>query len=97
MMLLDYDSHYNKSMNSCFLGVEWHYRDTNSKTGSWFNVMKIFDAYGRDEIADFSLYTHRTRTPDLQKEEQLLTCSVAGKQCKSLDEFNAQTKPYMSN
>lgn len=95
-ILLDHHSHYNKSLGKCFVLIEWHYREEVSKTGSWYNIMKLADAYERDEYGRFSLYTEITFDPTLKSEERIYECEVAGTKCDSIEQFNKLSTQFLN-
>jgi hypothetical protein len=96
-ILLDHHSHYNKPLGKCFVMVEWHYTDKYSKTGSWYNLIKLVDAYQRDEYGTFSLYTDISIGPKFSSEERLYQCEVSGAKCTSIQQFSQFASPFMTN
>ena len=91
-MLLDQHNHYSKALGKCFVMIEWHYNDVISKTGSWNNIIKLYDVYQRDEYGDFFEYTDTSFQPQLKSEKTVYTCRVYGSDCKSIEEFNQLTR-----
>lgn len=96
-ILLDHYNHYNRELGKCFALIEWHYYDTNSKTGSWHNMIKIVDVYERDEYADFSDYTEVAFSPTPSSKNSVLTCEVDDKKCSSMEEFHRLSAHFMAN
>jgi hypothetical protein len=86
--LLDFTNHYNTAQNKCFIVVEYHFNATNS----WFNDMRLWNVYENSEYGGF-VEVHST---DYSKDipSRVDTCQVAGKKCKTIDEFNNLTQPY---
>lgn len=50
-ILLDYTNHYSKSLNQCFVRVEYHYRIADGR--SWFNSMGLWNVYENSQYATF--------------------------------------------
>ena len=92
---LDYHNHYNRSLGKCFVMIEWHYRDVLSRTGSWFNLGFLYDAYENQEVGKFSQYTDVGA--DFEPHLSIQECEVAGNKCGSIEEFNRKSTPFMSN
>jgi glucose-6-phosphate 1-dehydrogenase len=86
-------NHYNKLLGKCFVLVEWHYRDRYSKTGSWYNVIKLHDVYQHDEYGGLSEYTEGSLTSDSVK--KIYACRVSGSDCTSITQFNERASKFM--
>jgi hypothetical protein len=96
-ILLVHNSHYSKVLGKCFVLIEWHYNDIPNKTGSWYNLVKLVDAYERNEYGKFSLYTDITLEPHPKSEETVYECRVNGTTCNSLAQFNQLSNQFMTN
>lgn len=101
-ILLDFTNHYNKSLNKCFVLVEYHY---NSKFGgvgdsSWTNDMTLTDVYENSKYGTFTESHMTSYTPSPPKRDtraEVITCQVLDQKCKTGDEFNGLLRPYMNN
>jgi hypothetical protein len=93
-ILLDYTNHYNKSMNKCFILIEYHFEVGNR--GSWTSDMTLWDVHENAKYGEFSegntVYTKPDRT-----EKTVVTCEIDGKKCNAAEEFNDLVHPYMNN
>jgi len=94
--VLDHYNHFNKEMGKCFALVEWHYSDVDSKTGSWFLVIKIVDVYERNVYADFSQYTDIRFSPTPSSEDRVLVCEVDDVKCSDMEHFHRMSAHFMS-
>jgi hypothetical protein len=95
-ILLAPQNHYNRSLNRCFVFIEWHYHVPYQGRGSWMNHMTIYDVnenvrYG--SVAEMHLVDPKTF--DVTK--NVSTCEVGSKSCKSLEEFNSMIASYLSD
>jgi hypothetical protein len=95
-VLLNYTNHYNKAMNKCFVMVEYHYT-TDKATGSWANLMSLWDMYENAQFADFAEHHYVRYKPKIETSEELITCKVAGTKCTAIEQFNSLVRPYLSN
>lgn len=95
-MLLDYHNHFNRSLGKCFILVEWHYADAASKTGSWFNSVKLSDVYENLEYGELSEHTRIVLEPTISSEKAILDCHVSGAKCKTSEEFGELVQHFMS-
>lgn len=95
-VLLDHTNHYNKTQNKCFAIVEYHFN--TGKLASWANYMTLWDIYENSKYGEFrEVHTNSIVDGKFQGDDRLDSCQVAGQQCKSVEEFNNLTRPYMSN
>ncbi len=94
---MTYNIHYNKSNNSCFMVVENHVKSIFGADGSWSNVMELWDVLENNKYASIQVDHLVHLKPRYTVGENVAQCEVAGKECKSLDEFNNVTRPYMAN
>jgi hypothetical protein len=88
-MSLDERNHYNNKIGHCLVSIEWHFKDKFSKNGSWFNMIKVVDAYQRDEFGNFLEYTEIITQPPYEPLKRLRECTVDSTRCKSIEEFNS--------
>jgi hypothetical protein len=95
-ILLNYTNHYNGALGKCFILVEWHYNEANSKDGAWFSVAMLHDVFENNKYAEVSERHSVTYgdNPDLQV--TVLRCTVDGVKCKNADEFAKNTQHYMA-
>jgi hypothetical protein len=93
-ILLTQLNHYNAHLGICFITVEWHYRDPGSKTGSWYNSIMLRDVYGNQKYAEFS--EHTMIGLDFKSIANMFECTVGGKKCSTIQEFNQSVNPFMS-
>lgn len=96
---LDFSNHYNAKQNKCFILVEFHYASQFANAGgsSWTNDMTLTDVYENVKYADFTENHITNWKPTINTEDQVIECDVQGTKCKTLDEFNNLTRPYMSD
>jgi hypothetical protein len=96
---LDFTNHYNKSLNKCFILVEYHY---NSKFGllgesSWTNDMTLTDVYENARYGEFA-ENHVTRLkPHFDVRIDVIQCQMLDQKCKTSDEFNGLLRPYVND
>jgi hypothetical protein len=99
-VLLDYTNHYNKSTNSCFISIEYHYNaNPVVKTQSeWVNNISLWNVYENDKIGEFTQdhVLDFSLSPD-KSTNDILTCWVDANKCSSLNQYEANIRPYMSN
>lgn len=94
-LLLNFTDHYNKSMNKCFIEVEYHYN--SGADGSWSNLITLWDVYENVKYGNFSLNTYIRYKPKFESSEEVITCEVNGQKCKTIQEFGNLATQYMSN
>lgn len=94
---MTYNLHYNQVKKACFIMVEHHMKSIFGEDGSWSNVMGIWDVLENNKYASIQVDHLIHRKPEYSVGDSTVECEVAGKECKSLDEFNAMTQPYMGN
>ena len=94
-ILLDYENHYNRNLNKCFISVEFHYY--LGTHGSWINDISLWDVYENMKYASFSEH-HDVNFPSRAgNEDKVDACDVASQKCSSIDEYNKLSGPYLSN
>ncbi len=94
-ILLDFTNHYNKSMNKCFISVEYHYH--TDKNGSWTNDITLWDVYENAQYGTLVEAHEEEFKPEFKITEQVITCELGQKKCKTVEEFNGLVRPYMDN
>jgi hypothetical protein len=93
--LLDYTDHYNKSMNKCFILVEFHY---SMGTGpSWVNDISLWDVNENSKYGDINVSHYIYSKPEMKNEDSVGGCTMLDKKCKTLDEFNQLASSYMND
>jgi len=93
-LLLTYTNHYNRSLNKCFIEVEYHHTVYD---GSWANSITVWDVYENEKYGTVSVTHKVSLKPEYHDNENVLECEVYGKKCKSWNEFNGLANPYLSN
>jgi hypothetical protein len=94
-VMLEFANHYNKAQNKCFIVVEFHFSTDNRD--SWTNSMSIWDVYENAKYGTF-MENHTTYfKPVFKIDKRVVTCELLDKTCKSLEEFNDLTRPYLNN
>jgi hypothetical protein len=93
-LLIREHNHYNQTAGKCYVLVEWHYT-SNRKTGAWNNFMVVEDVYEHYRYAEFS--EHTDIRSDFTSHVLLTGCQVNGMKCTSVEEFNKQVQPFMSD
>jgi hypothetical protein len=88
-LLLDFTNHYNKSMNKCFILVEYNY--SIGANGSWVSSSQLSDVYENSKFATFAEH-HSASTDD-----RVNICELSDKKCKTPEEFNDFVRPYLNN
>jgi hypothetical protein len=96
-ILLDFTNHYNKSLNKCFILVEYHYSNSFAGTSGWTNNMSLWDVYENSKYATFAENHTTYFKPTVHTEQSVVICELLGKKCMNIGEFNDATLPYMSN
>lgn len=97
---LDFIDHYNAKFNRCLIIVEYHYNShlVGPRGESWTKIINMYDVYENSQHADFSenhyIYIKPT---NISNNEEVIRCDVEGRKCKTADEFNDLTRPYMSD
>jgi len=97
VIFVTYTVHYKKANNTCFIVVEHHVKSAFGDDGSWSNVIGLWDVLENNKYASIQVDHLVHFKPQYTVGDNTVQCEVAGKECKSLDEFNTATRPYMSN
>src|SRR2546423_1847555 len=80
-----YTNHYSKSLNQCFVLVEYHYGIGDAP--SWSNSISLWNVYENSQYGTY-LESHLIYLkPKYTSESLVSNCEVVGKKCKTLDEF----------
>jgi hypothetical protein len=96
-VFMTYNSHYNRASNSCFIVVEHHVKSPFGDNGSWSNVIEMWDVLENTKYASIQEDHLVHMKPSYSVGDTVVECEVRGKECKTLDEFNTITRPYMAN
>ena len=93
--LLNFSNHYNKSLNKCFILVEYHYMvDAN---GSWVNDISLWDVYENSRYGTFVERHSISFKPTVSTDDSVMTCELATQKCKTAEEFNGLVRPYLND
>jgi len=95
-VLLDQRNHYNKSLNKCFVFVEYHYK-TMGGDGSWVNDMSLWNLYENVQLGTYTADHIHSWKPKFEATDELITCVCEGQKCDSIEKFNAMVNPYLNN
>ncbi len=98
-VLLDFTNHYNKKLNKCFILVEYHYDSHFAGPGgtSWTNRMTLEDVYENAEYGEFAENHYTYWKPEFSSHDEVITCKMFNNNCKTIDEFNNFTRPYLND
>jgi len=96
-LMLDFTNHFNKHLNRCFVLVEHHRKNLYLPDGSWVNDMALIDVQENSRYGSFRGDHEVKPKPEYHIEDSVNDCSVAAKQCTTLDEFNSLIGAYMNN
>jgi hypothetical protein len=91
-ILLDYENHYTKAQNTCFVLVQYHYNF--GPNGSWINDMTLWNIYENAKYGSFAESTTVHFKPSFETTKSVSTCVVHGKKCTTQEEFNSLIRPY---
>jgi hypothetical protein len=95
-VLLVQRNHYNKSLNKCFVFVQYHYRTTGGND-SWVNDMSLWNLYENVQLGTYTANHTHSRKPTYEVTDELITCVCEGQKCDSIENFNAMVNPYLDN
>jgi hypothetical protein len=98
-ILLDFSNHYNKKENKCFILVEYHYKNHFEAPGgsAWTNHMTLWDVYENTKYSDFAENHYTVFKPKVSSSDEMILCETLSAKCKTVDEFNNFTRPYMND
>ena len=98
-ILLDFSNHYNKKENKCFIFVENHYNNIFAAPGgnAWTNQMSVWDVYENTRYGDFAENHYTVFKPTISSSDEIIICEMLRAKCKTIDEFNNFTRPYMND
>jgi hypothetical protein len=98
-ILLDFTNHYDARLNKCFILVEYHYKSDFAGPGgnSWTNDMSLTDVQQNAKLAYFAENHITNLKPQLNTHEEVISCNVLGKECKTADEFDNLFSHYMTD
>jgi len=90
-VIVDYQAHYNKNLNKCFMLVTRSDFKQGGKKGRPNMSKSLIDIHEHKEIACFFKFIDIERISN----EQIMECNVAGKKCLYESEWDELVKPYM--
>ena len=98
-ILLNFTDHYSAKFNKCFILVEYHYNSRLAAPGgeSWTNDMNLYDVYENSKYAQFDENHYTYWKPKYSTGDEVISCTVSGKQCKTGEEFNNLVSQYMTD
>lgn len=98
-ILLDFTNHYNVKQNKCFILVEYHYKSNFAGPGgnSWTNDMSLTDVQQNAKLAYFAENHITNLKPQLNTHEEVISCRVLDKECKTGDEFNNLVSHFLTD
>lgn len=94
--LLQFTNHYNRSMNKCFILVEYHYSLADGGD-SWNSSMSLWDIYENARYATFGEDHFIYFKPTPRTEDRVITCELSDTKCKTGNEFNNLVRPYLAD
>lgn len=101
ILALDYQNHYNKSLNKCFAQV--NYRSGTLPGGRHGQSVLIHKSLWNVHESDARLAEFRSRfisyyvKTESESEEKIVDCRVDEKTCKSEDAFDNLVHPYLND
>lgn len=98
-ILLNFTNHYNRTLNKCFILVEYHYRSNFAGPGgnSWTNDMSLSDVQQNAKLAYFAENHITSWKPEYSLRNEVISCNVLDKECKTGEEFNNDISQYMAD
>lgn len=98
-ILLTFVNHYDAKLNKCFVLVEYHYKSDFARPGgnSWTNEMRLTDVYQNAKLAYFAESHVTNWKPEYSLRNEVISCNVLDKECKTGDEFNNLVSHYMTD
>jgi hypothetical protein len=87
-----------ESFKSSFAGCCKVYHRFHAPGGSaWTNDLTLSDVYENARYANFTENHTANVKPEFKIEEELITCEVVGKTCKTSEGFYKLVGPYMND
>ncbi len=98
-ILLNFTAHYSAEFNKCVILVEYHYNSRLAAPGgeSWTNDMNLCDVYENSKYAQFDENHYTYWKPKYSTGDEVISCTVSRKQCKTGEEFNNLVSQYMTD
>ena len=98
-ILLNFTNHFNAKENRCFILVEYHYKSNFAGPGgnSWTNLMSLTDVNQNAKLAYFAENHVTNWKPEYSLRNEVISCNVLDKECKTGDEFNNLISHYMTD
>jgi hypothetical protein len=92
-LLRRFDNHYNRTLNKCFVTVE--YRRTLVNGPSWMTVISL---YGVPDDREYGVFSeNHYEDSSMKKGTAVVDCHVDDKRCQNREEFNELISLYLSN
>ena len=95
-LLMSPHYHYNREQNKCFLTVENHYKMFHNDS-EWTNSITVWDIYENSEYANFAENHYINAKVDPSDRAELISCTVRGEKCASIDSFDGLINHFMQN
>jgi hypothetical protein len=94
-IFIDFNNHYNASLNKCFVEVETHLQYGDPMT--YFGVIELFDVYENQRQArlDSAHGLDKTVRP-VKLVDTVSGCWVQQQKCDSIERFRSLVLPFMS-
>jgi len=92
-LLRRFNNHYNRTLNKCFVTVE--YRRTLVNGPSWMTVISLYGVPDDHEYGTFS--ENHYENSFMKKGTAVGECHVDDKKCQNRDEFNELISLYLNN
>ena len=87
--ILDYRNHYNRSLEKCFILVDWSY-DIDKRVGSWSSRVSLYDVFENRQYGEawegYGIPGHPVNK---------VACEVDGEKCNDRLEFDQKIKHYL--
>jgi hypothetical protein len=98
-ILLTFINHHNRKQNKCFIFTEFHYNSqlAGPNGSSWSNLITVWDIYENSKFGDFAVNHYTYYKPEIITHDEVITCEVSGRQCKTDAEFNNLIHSYMND
>ena len=98
-ILLTLVNHYDVKLNKCFILVDHHYKSDFAGPGgnSWTNEISLTDVQQNAKLAYFAENHITNWKPEYNLRNEVISCNMLDKECKTGDEFNNLVGPYMAD
>jgi hypothetical protein len=95
MILLNYNNHYNKAQNRCYIFIEHHFKPYIGE--GWNNAMSLWDVQENLQYGEYLSRHFLDKDNDSKEAETVYECKVYGITCKGSDDFNRLIRPYLND